>query len=335
MSDESNAHTMQCLEVWGGNTSATNAVGMAGLDAWVYARPFEGGSGGDLYYVSSCATGRIVRVLVADVSGHGAAVSDTAVRLRGLMRKYVNYFDQRKFVSELNRSFVTSETTGRFATAVVASVWTPTNELVLSRAGHPRPFIRRAGSGGWEVVPDGEDARRASAKTANARGSLDAASQGAGAGDERPADLPLGVMEPVRYNEQRLKMGPDDVALLYTDALVEIKDANGRIIGEQGLLGLLDAIDPQPHETLLDRFAASLSERFGAIDDDLTMLLLRPNERKPRMTPLSGVAAGARIARETLRSLRRPGEVPVPEVNARNIGGAFIDGMNRDAKPRE
>ena len=97
---------MQCMEVWGGNQPVDSGVVMAGLDAWVYCRPFGGKpdlpaeSGGDVYFVSSCATGRITRLLVADVSGHGAVVSEVAGSLRRLMRKYVNYLDPTKFVGE-------------------------------------------------------------------------------------------------------------------------------------------------------------------------------------------------------------------------------------------
>src|SRR6266576_4310765 len=92
---------MQCMEVWGGNQIVDSGVVMAGLDAWVYCRPFGASdAGGDVYYVSSCATGRITRLLVADVSGHGAAVGDVASSLRLLMRKYVNYLDPGKFIGE-------------------------------------------------------------------------------------------------------------------------------------------------------------------------------------------------------------------------------------------
>src|SRR5688572_29319626 len=105
-------HRMTCMEIWGGCDPADAAVSVPGLDAWVYSRPYrehhaaapesEGG-GGDVYYVSSCATGRINRLLVADVSGHGQAVRHIAVSLRDLMRRYVNYLDQSRFVLSMNR----------------------------------------------------------------------------------------------------------------------------------------------------------------------------------------------------------------------------------------
>ena len=73
---------MQCMEVWGGNAQTESSVSMSGLDAWVYCQPYgSADAGGDVYYVSSCATGRITRLLVADVSGHGAAVHETAIVL--------------------------------------------------------------------------------------------------------------------------------------------------------------------------------------------------------------------------------------------------------------
>ena len=61
---------------------------MPGLSVWVYSRP-HGSSlgGGDVYYLSLCASGRISRVLLADVSGHGELVSGLGVGLRDVMGK--------------------------------------------------------------------------------------------------------------------------------------------------------------------------------------------------------------------------------------------------------
>src|SRR5947209_7028977 len=97
---------MQCMEVWGGSKTVDTGVAMAGLDAWVYSKPYgQSAEGGDVYYVSSCATGRITRLLVADVAGHGSAVCDVAASLRDLMRRYVNYLDQGRFVQSMNQQF--------------------------------------------------------------------------------------------------------------------------------------------------------------------------------------------------------------------------------------
>src|SRR3954468_1802945 len=125
-----NPQHMQCMEVWGGNQLVDSGVVMAGLDAWVYCRPFGASvAGGDVYYVSSCATGRITRLLVADVSGHGSAVCAVAGDLRTLMRRHVNRIDASSFVRSMNQQFAGLAKSGCFATAVVATFFGPAARL--------------------------------------------------------------------------------------------------------------------------------------------------------------------------------------------------------------
>src|SRR5215831_16948506 len=136
---------MSCMEVWGGSQLTNSGVAFGGLDAWVYSKPFgDAQRGGDVYYGSSCATGRITRLLVADVSGHGASVASTAADLRTLMRRFVNRLDQKEFVRVLNQQFTAASRVGVFATAIVTTFFAPTRRLTLCNAGHPRPSLYRA-----------------------------------------------------------------------------------------------------------------------------------------------------------------------------------------------
>src|SRR3954469_12500684 len=149
---------MQCMEVWGGNDLVDANVSMSGLDAWVYSKPYEQAeAGGDVYYVSACATGRITRLLVADVSGHGAKVRETAIALRDLMRQYVNHIDQTRFVRSMNEQFATMSKAGSFATAVVTTFFAPTNTLTLCNAGHPSPLLYRAKKREWSLLSNRRD----------------------------------------------------------------------------------------------------------------------------------------------------------------------------------
>ena len=101
-----NEHSLACSEVWGGNQDVLSAVSMPGLDAYVLSKPHAGdAAGGDIHYLSSCATGRIGRVLIADVAGHGEQVASLALKLRGILRKNVNYVDQSRFMRPMNREF--------------------------------------------------------------------------------------------------------------------------------------------------------------------------------------------------------------------------------------
>lgn len=299
--------TMQCLEVWGGNRATDNAVTLPGVDAWVYARPHENAAeGGDLHYLSSCATGRIVRVLLADVSGHGPAVAGVATSLRNLMRRYVNYVDQTLLVSGVNAEFTRLAEMSGFATAIVATYWTPTDEIVLSNAGHPPPMVYRAASRSWQVAQ--------------------ARSAAGGSGDQ-PSNIPLGIAEQVGYDTFTIRLARGDLLLLYTDSLIEARDEQGKMLGVPGLLRRLDALRTTDPAALIPALLAALGGE-AALADDATILLLRPNDHKPRGSLATGLLAGWRIARESIRGLGRL-PIPLPQVSLRNLGGAFLDRINR------
>ena len=110
---------MECLEIWGGNYAVEEYFRRPGLDVWIYSRPYnDAANGGDIYYLSSCASGHISRMLLADVSGHGQRVSKVALRLRDLMRRHVNTTSQARFIHSMNEEFVECNQEGSFATAI-------------------------------------------------------------------------------------------------------------------------------------------------------------------------------------------------------------------------
>src|SRR5688572_376093 len=219
--DHDHHQTMQCMEVWGGNQVVDKSVSMAGLDAWVYCRPYgQSHDGGDVYYVSSCATGRITRLLVADVSGHGAAVCDVAGQLRGLMRRFVNYLDQTRFVASMNAQFAANTEAGCFATAVVTTFFGPTGDLSLCNAGHPPPLLYRAATRQWSYLQGRSECT----------GDADVAR------DEYLTNIPLGIDDLIRYAQFDVRLKVGDLVLCYTDSLVESKSADGEWLGQEGLL---------------------------------------------------------------------------------------------------
>lgn len=300
------AHTMQCMEVWGGNQAVEQAVQMPGLDAWVYSRPYKGDvGGGDVHYLSSCATGRITRLLVADVSGHGQGVSEVAVRLRDLMRRFVNYLDQTQFVSALNREFAGTAADGSFATALVATYWAPTRYFVTSNAGHPRPFHYRAATGTWETL---ERASKADAL--------------------EPTNLPLGILEPTRYEQFGVRIEPGDMVFVYTDSLVEARAPDGSMLGEAGLRAMLDSLTRVAPADLIGALLEKL-QAFTAgapLGDDVTALLLRESEH---LTERRGIGAALHafwlfsgLLLGKLAGSKAP--IPWPEARLENIGGAIV-----------
>jgi len=299
---------MRCMEVWGGNTATDNGVAMAGLDAWVHSQPYRGAAGGDVYLMSNCATGRITRLLLADVSGHGQAVSETGVALRRIMRRYLNYIDQSRFVGELNREFNSLSAEGGFATAVAATYWAPTRVLVTCNAGHPRPLWYRARHREWGFLEyDGD------------------------ADDQQLRNLPLGVIEPTPYRQFGVRLSPDDLVLFYTDSLIEAQSPDGRHFGQQGLLELVRGLDSSDPPTLLAQLVDE-SRRFRGgteVQDDETILLIRQNGQQPRLSWRDWFASMGLMLRAMVSHWKHPNDpFPWPEFAAANVGGAMWRRLN-------
>jgi len=255
-------HVMQCMEIWGSSSAAHQNVSTPGLDTWVWSVPFEqADGGGDVHYVSLCGGGIITRLILADVSGHGASVAEMARSLRDLMRRYINRKTQSRLVKDLNKQFGELAKLRRFATAVVATYLNNRRELTLCNAGHPRPLWYRSVTRTWHFV------------------SSDASSDG------RLTNLPLGIDDSADYPQVRLKLDHGDLVLIYTDALVEASNPEGVLLGEAGLHRLIESLDDanNPAQLATD-LISSLHQYRGEKppDDDFTFLLLshRAGERK-------------------------------------------------------
>lgn len=259
MQDSCKHERMQCMEVWGGNVRVEKHFHMTGLDVWVSCRPHgDAVAGGDVYYLSSCASGRITRILLADVSGHGEHVSDVALGLRDLMRQNVNKVSHRRFVEAMNQQFSASNGSGSFATAVVNSFFAPTQSLSLCNAGHPSPFIFRAAKNKWATLD---------------------LSSAPDAGTDHPSDVPLGIVEEAGYREITIHLEKGDRVLCYTDAFTEARGADGEMLGIEGLLKIVVSLG----EVEIHDFVSSLIDAIRALhpdnlsQDDATLVLFCAN----------------------------------------------------------
>ena len=301
---------MSCMEVWGGSQLADRATEFSGLNAWMYSKPCgESPRGGDVVYASSCATGRITRLMLADVAGHGQAVAATAADLRLLMRRFVNRLDQTELVRLLNRQFVGLSARAAFATAVVATFFAPTRRLTLCNAGHPRPLIYRAASREWAFL------------------SNDEAPQAPG-----PRNLPLGIMDIAEYDQVDIELDEGDCVLAYTDALIESQDADGEMLGEAGLcriVRLLGDVDPA---RLIPTLVAEIADRYpeNLSTDDLTVLVIQTSARELRYSLGQRARACARVFGSALNALLPGAErPPLPDLHVANIGGAVVPALSR------
>lgn len=260
---DANVHTLQCMEVWGGNRAIDNAVSVPGIDAWIVSGVYHDDEhGGDVHYVSMCGAGQISRFLVADVAGHGSAVDDLAQTLRRLMRKNINTLDQTRFARSLNHEFAAAPGAdpGKFATALLSTYHAPSDHLIVTNAGHPRPLWYHTVTGAWTLL-DEQVPQRA----------------------ETLANLPLGIIEPTEYDQFAVELARDDLVLIYTDSLIESKSPDGKLLGEDGLLELVRKLDVTRPENIAGALIDALDQYRGgnAPDDDQTLLLLHHNAVDP------------------------------------------------------
>lgn len=246
---------LACLEVWGGNHPLSREVALPGLSGWIHSQPHAGSvAGGDVYYLSVCNQGALARVSVADVSGHGEGVSRLAERLRELMRKHINTFDQSDFVRELNEAFQREVSRGRFATAVLVGLHAPSGQMVLTNGGHPSPLLYRANKRDWMLLRC--DSPLCSDPT---------------------TDLPLGIINGTNYHQSLVQLAPGDLLLLYSDGLLEARNPAGEILEEDALLELARAL-PTHSPAAAGQALLAAVERFrqGAPrQDDETVVALQ------------------------------------------------------------
>jgi len=68
---------LKCTELWGGTQNRDSEVSAGKVIGSIYSAPCcEGVKGGDIYYFGVCKGGIITRLAIADVTGHGEAVSE-------------------------------------------------------------------------------------------------------------------------------------------------------------------------------------------------------------------------------------------------------------------
>jgi len=257
------------MEVWGGNRAISSGISIPGVDAWIYCQPFRAqSSGGDIHYVSMCGQGRIGRFMLADVAGHGDEVDQTAIALRNLMRKSVMRLDQTLIARGLNRQFWQLRVKGLFATAVILTYFAPTDQIICCLAGHPRPLLYRAQTGKWSLLSEPQGT-----ETSIVHG------------------LPLGIISKTQYRQFAITLGQGDLIVAYTDALIEARGEDDEMLGEKGLLALVESmrVGVPAHFGLnlieaVDRASGASPE---SRDDDLTVLVLHHNARNPAPISLS------------------------------------------------
>ena len=250
------AYSLACMELRGGNHEAEYAVELPGLSGWVSCRPLHPSPrGGDLYYLSACSKGVIARVALADVAGHGEAVSSAAVHLQDALRQHVDHWDQSALIRRLNDSFLKRAERAQFATAFLASYYTGSAELLFTNAGHQPPLWYRAARREWMYLDEDTSLSK------------------------EIVDLPLGMIGGTAYSQTGVQLEPGDLLLLYTDGISEAADESGEFLGLERLLAIAKDLPTHSAEAAGRGLRAAVTRFRGAAaaaDDETIVALQRP-----------------------------------------------------------
>jgi serine phosphatase RsbU (regulator of sigma subunit) len=220
------------------------ATGVEDLpDGWTVAaqlQPAEGVVAGDCYDVIQLQPSRLGLVVV-DISGHGAVSGILALRCKELLRAGLrDGFEPDEAVLWASEQLddLGEET---FLTAFVAVVDLPTGEVTYASAGHPPPLLCSP-SHAAELEPTG------------------------------PIVGPF-VGGPWRNATAGLE--PGDMLAVYTDGLIEVRNAAGKEFGLQRLTDLVCGAAPDDAEAIVKRCVDDVTSFApGRLRDDVTIVLL-------------------------------------------------------------
>lgn len=250
-------YQLACTEVLGGNNIADALVKLPGLVGLIHSKPAEPATtGGDVYYLSVCDNGVLSRVVLADVAGHGEAVEGIATRLRTLVKKYINTFDQSALMEEINEAFRSqNDDLAQYATAAVLSHYCRTGELIFASAGHPPTLWYHANQKEWDWL---RERTSDSAKTFEG--------------------LPLGLAHGTEYEQTHVRLAEGDLLILYTDGITESADKMDKELGYEGLRKLLRDVPVDPSIATASALVTAVEEFRGStpsLDDQSVIVLQR------------------------------------------------------------
>ena len=203
--------------------------------------------GGDFYDVVPRGDGATA-ALIGDVCGRGTG----AGALTGMARHTLGALLQEgvspsRALSRLNTA-LRRDGSWRFVTTGVALLRPVPGGVHVrwTSAGHPAPIVMRRGA---------------------------PAERGCGGG------VPLGVLPTPRIGRSHLRLAPGDTMVMFTDGLVESRDATGAMFEDGAFDRTLDRMRDAPPETLVAELSRA-SRGFGVTGtDDIAILAIRVEER--------------------------------------------------------
>jgi sigma-B regulation protein RsbU (phosphoserine phosphatase) len=207
--------------------------------------------GGDFYDAFPLAGGRWA-VVVGDVAGSGPdAAAMTGVARYSIRAIAPSESRPAAVLARLNEALLRQATDDRFLTAVLACIDPAGDQglrIELASGGHPPPLVL------------GDDETVTAVDTAG--GTL------------------LGTLPMTDLRDVAVALAPGDALVLYTDGVVEARDAEGRQFGQDGLAALLATCAGRSAAGIARRVELAVLAHSPNLADDMAIVVIRATGRR-------------------------------------------------------
>ncbi len=199
--------------------------------------------GGDFFEYTELASGRLGFAL-GDVSGKGPPAALLAAVIQGILNSHAeDESGPAETLSRLNHTLVRRSIQSRFATVAFA-IAGPDGTLSVSNAGHNPTYVLRR-DGRLETLDKG--------------------------------GLMVGIFPQATYEEESIRLEPDDLVILYSDGVTEALNDHGEQFEEERLQACLEGAQGRPAAEVLERLVSAVHGFAGEYPqaDDITALVFR------------------------------------------------------------
>lgn len=182
---------------------------------------------------------------MADVSGKGPRAAIYAVRARYILRSYLLAgYSPREVLTMLNQLITPETESGMFITLFCAEVDHRKQQVLYSSAGHEPPLLWRSSQRYCQQLV--------------------------------PRDVVVGVEPGWQYVEEKRRMNPDDLLVLYTDGVTEARGSHTEAFGTGRLQALVEEHAALPPQRLADHITASVQKHTGRrLNDDFSLMVVK------------------------------------------------------------
>ncbi len=218
---------------------------LAGLDVAARCLP-SAQVGGDLFGFLKLDSVHWA-LMVADVAGHGLGAAFIMASLRSILRSEAKPGIGASTILRNSNNLLSEDTRGNdvFATMFVALYSERDHSLSYSNAGHPPALLWKAASQEFRELSEG--------------------------------GMVLGLFRDETYEEKHTYFQTGDVLVVYTDGIVESKNADGILYGDNRLREVIKANTGASSDELMKAILESVEQfRNGARQrDDVTVLIFK------------------------------------------------------------